>query len=497
MVFIICLLVTVGVIGLQGFWLRNFYRLNKDRFEKEVNLALEDAVKKEFTNRNDSIERLIYRFMMDTAEIIITSKRNLESGEQMYQVAHAKNLADYFSFSRKELDFPITSQQDSNKAKVALAAARLEREDDLDHHIIFYRTQNLGGFLQNKKDHFDFDTARCRFFLYETLQQRGIHEQFVFALKDEDNTLNRNYFPDRLIEKYPVITKAFPTYNNKKGENYVRALFPPPNAYLFSRTINLVAGSAVLLLIVSLSFFYLIKIITREKKLSAIKNDFINHITHEFKTPIATIYSAVQALDEFNMVEDPVKTKKYLRISKTELERLSDLVTKVLHISLYEQPNFQIRREEIDLDKMVNEVIQVHIQATGGKAVISYTNQAPLATIKGDAAHLYNGISNLVDNAIKFSSDSTPVEISLFESGKWLVLSVKDSGRGIKEEHLEFIFDKFYRVPQNAHTTVKGFGLGLSYLKEVIEKHKGWCRVESEYGKGSIFTFGLPLIHEK
>lgn len=494
-VFAICLFVTLGIVCLQAFWLNNFYVLTKDRLEKEVNLAFEDAIKKEFTKRNDSIERLLFRFMMDTSKIRLTSRRNSKDGRQMYQVINAQYPKDSFSFSRKEMDFPLLSGQDSNRSKVASAAARLDREQDLDHHIIFYRTQNIGRYLTGKAGELAFDTARLRPFLKEALQQRDITEAFVFTVKDEDNTLNRNTFSDSLTSHYPVITKAFPTFKNKMGENYVRACFPSPSGYVFSKSIGLLAGSALLLIIVSIAFAYLIRIIRKEKKLSAIKNDFVNHITHEFKTPIATVYSAVQALDTFNMGSDPVKAKRYLTISKTELERLSDLVTKVLHISLYERPDFEMKKEVVDIDQIIGELLPVYQEAGGIAVAVTYIKDSGSVQVRGDKTHLYNAINNLIDNAIKYAGANPHIQIRLFQEQRYLVVSVKDNGPGILQEHQQFIFDKFYRIPQQ-NAAIKGFGLGLSYLKDVLEKHKGWHRVESKIGQGSTFFIGLPLMYE-
>ncbi|HYC29350.1 MAG TPA: hypothetical protein VEB42_11045, partial [Chitinophagaceae bacterium] len=238
----VCLLVTLGIICLQVFWLNNLYTLNKDRFEKDINLAVEDAIKKELTARNDRIERLLFNFMMDTSEIRITSKFNPKDGKQMYQALNVKDPNDDHWFSHKQLHAPILSQTDPYKEKVAMTLARSLREEDLDRHIIFYRTQNIGNYLADKTEELSFDTAKLRPFLKQSLQERNISEHFVFSLTDADNTLNRNHFPDSLTKLYPVISKAFPTYRNKAGENYVRAYFLSPSNYLFSRSIGLVLG---------------------------------------------------------------------------------------------------------------------------------------------------------------------------------------------------------------------------------------------------------------
>ncbi|MGB4772588.1 MAG: HAMP domain-containing sensor histidine kinase [Chitinophagaceae bacterium] len=491
-IFIVCILATVGVVCLQIFWLRNFYKLNEEQFVHQANMAFEDAVKKEFSIRNDTIEAELFRFLMDTTEIRITSEVNQKSGEMMYLVTNVHDSKDAYSFSQKDLNFPIVSQLDSNKAKVAKVAAKLDREEDLDHHIIFYRTQNLGRFLHGKADMFSFDTSRLRPILQAELRQRYIQESFVFSLKDSDNTLNGNAFPDSLTSKYPVITKALPTFKNTKGSNFVRAYFLSPSNYLIRRTAGVLTGSVMLLLSVGFAFYYLIYIIRRQKKLSLIKNDFINHITHEFKTPIATVYGAVQALDDFDLAKDTQKAKKYLQISKTELERLSDLVTKVLHISLHERPNFRLDYENVVISELIQEVIAVHQQSISNGSYIKYTNDVGSSIAHVDRMHMYNSINNLIDNAVKYSLGEPRITITLEQMEKWLVLSVKDEGRGIAIEHQHLVFNSFYRVPETSDQVTKGFGLGLNYTKQIIEKHGGWCKVESELGKGATFQIAIP-----
>lgn len=492
-IFIVCILATVGVVGLQIFWIRNFYKLNEEQFAHQANMAFEDAVKKEFSVRNDTIEAALFQFLMDTTEISITSEVNQKTGEMMYLVRNMHDLNDAYSFSQKDFNFPIISQLDSNKAKVAKVAAKIDREEDLDHHIIFYRTQNLGRFLHGRSEVFSFDTSRLRPILQAELRHRNIQVPFVFSMRDSDNTLNDNSFPDSLTAKYAVITKALPTFRNTKDNNFVRAFFLSPSNHLIQRSAGVLVASILLLLVVAFSFYFLVQVIRHQKQLSVVKNDFINHITHEFKTPIATVYSAVQALDDFDLVKDPLKTKKYLKISKNELERLSELVTKILHISLYERTDFRLDYEYVDIDELVRKVIEMHQESIPYKDCISYISQTVCSFAHVDRVHFYNSVSNLVDNAVKYSVGKPAITITLTQIDKWLVLSVKDEGRGIATEHQQLIFNSFFRVPEKDGNTTKGFGLGLNYTKQIVERHGGWCKVESKIGKGSTFQIAIPF----
>lgn len=482
--FLICSIAITGVILFQIFWIRNYYQITRDRFGREVNLAFEDAVKRESGLRNDSLEQSMFTFLSDTTQINIKSEKNKE-GKTVYYISNVKNSLDSYSFSKDGLDFQLSSNSDNNRSKVIRAAAQTYRIDFLDRHIIRYFTQNQGKYISEKANSFRIDTARLRTLFRLELKKRDIIQSFVFNFNKED-TLSLNSW-DSLAKKYTVITNAFPTYEHKKELNYISAMFTSPKGYQFSKTKYLLLGSLVLIIIVSISSFYLLRTISRQKKLSEIKNDFINNITHEFKTPIATVYNAIEALDDFNAIQDPVKTKRYLKISKRELERLSDLVNKVLNTSLYENAVDAFKIEKVDVDTIVKDIIQTHqpLSAT----VFNYHNLSNYHFVKGDKTHIYNGINNVIDNAVKYSEENPVVRIELLDEDSFLVISVKDNGIGIEKENLPFIFDKFYRVPS---TRVKGYGLGLSYTKAIVEKHKGWYKVYSELGEGSTFSIAFP-----
>jgi signal transduction histidine kinase len=408
----------------------------------------------------------------------------------MYFISNLTDPADSYSFSKDGLGFQLSSNTDINRAKVIQVAAKTYRIDYLDKHIIRYLTQNLGKYMGVKADFYRFDTSRLRTLFQLELKEREITQSFEFQLNEEAATFNRNSFPDSLTKKYTVITKAFPTYRGKEGQSYARAMFTYPSGYLMSRTKYLLLGSIVLIIVVSISSFYLLRTISRQKKISEIKNDFINNITHEFKTPIATVYNAIEALDNFGAIRDPDKTKRYLKTSKAELERLSSMVSTILNTSLYENAAQQYKHERVDIDEIIKDIISIHQQVSGTE--FDYHNSSRYPFVTGDKTHIYNGINNVVDNAIKYSERSPQIKIELQNKGAFLVISVKDNGIGINKEDLAFVFDKFYRV---SSTNVRGYGLGLSYTKAIVEKHKGWCKVHSEIGKGSIFSIAFPSAY--
>lgn len=490
LVFAVCITTVCGVILLQCLWIMNYYQVNRERFDKEVNLAFEDAIKTEFRLRCDTLEKLMYRFVTDTSQITITSKWNSTSSRYVYTVANRKNKKDDHSFSHKLINLPIVAPLDSVSRVVAGHYARTYREEDLDRHVIYFHTQNIGQYIGVQAERYNFDTMRLRPVYTRLLDERGIKEPFSFYLRDEDSMVNSSRFPDSLRNLYPVITKSFPTYKVSSGGNYVRALFSTSSGYLTGKMTGIVLASALLLGIVAFALYYLLHIISRQKKLSEIKNDFISNISHEFKTPIATVAAAVEAMDSFGALESPEKVKRYLAISKNELQRLSGMVNKILETSLYEKHDPALRPESVNIDEMIAALVHSYSMHTGKKVLFRYNNTTA-SIIQADKFHLHNMLDNLIDNAVKYSGSSVSIDIDFYRHEHFYIVQVQDDGIGIARKDLPFVFEKFYRVPSGNIHKVKGYGLGLSYVKHIIEKHGGWCVAESIPGKGSTFRLGL------
>jgi two-component system, OmpR family, phosphate regulon sensor histidine kinase PhoR len=490
-IFLLCTLSVAGIIVLQLSWLRNYYQVNKDRFDKDVNLAFEDAVKKEFMVRCDTLENELYHFMMDTTQIIITSRWNAKYQRYQYIVTNKQDTTDTHQFSLKQINQPITSQQDAVKAAIAKHYARTYREEDLEKHIIYYNTQNLGKFIDTKTVSFNFDTARLGHYLAQYLRERDIHESFQFYLSDADSTLNKSNFPDSLHKPFPIITKAFPTYLVEKNRNYVRALFPLPARYLFHKMIWMLAGSLLLIGIVICSLYYLLRILQREKKLAAVKNDFISNITHELQTPITIVSGALEAMQDFEVLDDRAKTIRYINISRKEINRLSEMVGKIMNLAIYEKSDFKLKPTWVNVDHLIQTLIANYSMLKEKQVHFIFKSELSSPMIKADELHFYNALSNLVDNAIKYSGREPTIEIICSEEKGFLVIQVKDNGIGIPATEQAFIFNKFYRVPASSDS-VKGHGLGLSYVKNIIHKHHGWCTVESKENTGSTFKLAIP-----
>jgi two-component system phosphate regulon sensor histidine kinase PhoR len=274
---------------------------------------------------------------------------------------------------------------------------------------------------------------------------------------------------------------------------WLAASFRPPTAYVLRRMAGSLAGSAALLGLTTGCFVLMLSTILRQKKLAEVKNDFINNMTHELKTPLATVSAAVEALQDFGALADPRKTDAYLTIARQELTRLSDLVEKVLHIAVEERHGhvLALHPEPTQPAALVAELVGRHeLQAT--KRVQVAVSIAAADTLLLDRLHLAGALHNLLDNAIKYSGDQVNIRINgRAAAGGWL-LTVADDGIGIAPGYQAAVFEQFFRVPTGNLHPVKGFGLGLYYVRQVAEGHGGRVAVRSEPGRGSEFDLWLP-----
>jgi two-component system phosphate regulon sensor histidine kinase PhoR len=251
--------------------------------------------------------------------------------------------------------------------------------------------------------------------------------------------------------------------------------------------------SLVLVGLTAFSFILLLRSLVQQRKLTKIKNDFISNITHELKTPIATVSVAIEALRNFDALHDPEKTKEYLAISSNELQRLSFLVDKVLKLSMFEKHQVELKEETVDLAMLIKEVVSsMKLQFEKYKAQVSVQLQGYQFVIHADRLHITSVLFNLLDNALKYSKENPAIHIELKDETEQIGLFVTDNGIGIAPEYHKKIFDKFFRVPSGNTHNVKGYGLGLSYVAYVIQRHYGIIQVESKPGIGSRFIIKLP-----
>jgi two-component system phosphate regulon sensor histidine kinase PhoR len=253
-------------------------------------------------------------------------------------------------------------------------------------------------------------------------------------------------------------------------------------------------GAAIFMLIIIAAFYVTISSLLNQKKLSEIKSDFINNMTHEFKTPLATISLAVDAIRNEKVQADPEKMRYFSGIIKEENIRMNKHVETILQAALMEKQELKLNLEELHAHDVVQHALDNYqLQLQDKKAVVELLLNAKNDSVMADEVHFTNLISNLIDNAIKYSKENLLIKISTHSTNNHIVIRIEDNGIGMNKESVKRIFEKFYRAHTGNLHNVKGFGLGMSYVKTVIDAHKGRIKVESTVGKGSAFTIEMPL----
>ncbi len=283
---------------------------------------------------------------------------------------------------------------------------------------------------------------------------------------------------------------------SRKG--VVKVHFPEMSSYIFS-SVQFMIPSLIFTLVLLITFIFTIVLIFRQKRYTEIKNDFINNMTHELKTPIASISLAAQMMNDDSVTKSEQMTKHLGGVIADESKRLRFLVEKVLQMSMFDKKSVVFKKKELDLNEMVENIAStftLRVEHTGGKI---YTEiEAVDSSMYVDEVHFQNAITNLMDNAVKYRKPEEPLDIYIrtWNDHDRLLLSIRDTGQGIKKENIKKIFDKFYRVHTGNKHDVKGFGLGLAYVKKVVDLHQGEIKCESDLGKGTKFTISLPIIKE-
>jgi len=329
--------------------------------------------------------------------------------------------------------------------------------------------------------------------------KRGINTNYVFGVYDATTGVSL-YEQDSMTAAFnkQLITKGiniqFFVDDFMLKQPFISIFFPKKNGYIFRKMFLILSISLLLILTVIYAFYFTVNTIYKQKQLSEIKNDFINNMTHELKTPISTIQLACEALTDSDM-NSPESQGTFIEMIKDENARLKGLVDTVLKTAILDKGQVKLNEEPINLLDVLNRVkdnFSLKISQLGGE--IKIENDLPELIFEGDNQHMTNVFQNLIDNAIKYSSEIPKITISTLKTINNYIVTVTDNGIGISRENLDKIFEKLYRVPTGDLHNVKGFGLGLNYVKSIVELHGGNITVKSTKYKGSSFIITLPLI---
>lgn len=334
--------------------------------------------------------------------------------------------------------------------------------------------------------------------LKSELMNNGINIPYHFRVTTQDG--REVYRCSDYSEKGEEYTYSQVLFRNDPASKMgvVKVHFPDMNSYIFS-SVRFMMPAIVFTFILLVTFIFTIVVVFRQKRYTEIKNDFINNMTHELKTPIASISLAAQMLNDKSLTKSESMTNHLGGVIQEETKRLRFLVEKVLQMSMFDRKKTVFKKKELDLNEMVESIahsFSLRVEHTGGRI---YTDIGAVdSTIYVDEVHFQNAIFNLMDNAVKYGKPDQPLDIYMatWNDDEHLYLSIRDTGLGIKKENLKKVFEKFYRVHTGNVHDVKGFGLGLAYVKQIVELHDGEISVDSEYRKGTKFTIKLPVIKD-
>ena len=316
------------------------------------------------------------------------------------------------------------------------------------------------------------------------LQKKGIELTTSFHHLKNDTLFHQT--KDSLLATEKKYLRSKSTF--VKDNEAFKLVYNNPSIAALKRSSFGILLSLLLSLAVISSLFYLLKIINQQKELAAIKNDLISNITHEFKTPIATISAAIEAIKNFNVLEDPEKTSKYLSMSSIQINKLHQMVEKLLETAMLDSEQLVLKKETVDIVDIAEKVVSKY-QILAHKKELSFSKTLQPCYANIDVFHFENVISNLIDNAVKYGGNQ--IEMNISSVLNTIEITVVDDGNGIEKNQKEKIFDKFYRVPKGNTHDVKGFGIGLYYCKKIIEKHEGFIGLTSDKNK-TIFKIIIP-----
>jgi len=474
--------------------------LRKAEFKHEINSVLDDVVLELEKKKNlDKIG------MGETSEPFLIE---LESKDKdTLEIAFKNTIKDQVVTSEildvlpddPEMSSKAETLMEKGMGKFGKEQSEILTQTELFEDLLGGKvTIQIGRSIENRIDLKVIDSL-----IAAGLKQRAIKTIYSFGVFDGSN--NPFLLADDAAECAEELRTSLSSYRVKlfpkdlsNRTYFLKVFFPKQKQYLFNSMGTLLFMSGIILMAIVVAFIYSIKTIFRQKQLSDMKNDFINNMTHELKTPISTISLACEALKDPDMRGTEKQLSNYVNMINSENKRLGVLVENVLRSALLDSEEMPFKINQVDINEIISSVyksLAIRVKKYNGNMQLSLDPQSPF--LEGDSVHLTNMIYNLLDNAIKYSGSEPDISISTSSTENLVEISVSDSGIGISKENQNKIFDKLYRVPTGNVHDVKGFGLGLNYVKVIVEKHNGEITVESELKKGSTFTIIIPKKHEK
>ncbi|MCT4588856.1 MAG: HAMP domain-containing histidine kinase [Carboxylicivirga sp.] len=510
---IIMAIALVGITYIQAMWILNAAKIEEEQFDKSVKQALSKVAERlekdedfklsqinQFSSPNINVPA---KLRNENKYFKGKEKANSAKVQENYSIEFKINAtASGYSLSQYFQDSLVTTFQGRTQLNITertdpFSGAMNAIQRDWRRHQVKKQETQAKSLMQDDPIEERIDILRLEQYIFENLEKKGILSPYEFAVinsKSKKVHYTKHFNDESEEEIYTQL--LFPSDYHVQA-NYLKLHFTEmPNPILES--MGLVIPSALFTLIVILLSIVTIVIIVRQKRLDQIKNDFINNMTHEFKTPISTISLASQMLKDGAVAKTPKTLQHISGVIQDESKRLSFQVEKVLQMAIFEKGKSGLKLKKLDVNDLIHHVtnnFRLKVENQQGKIIERLEAKNSIITV--DEVHFTNVIYNLLDNAFKYRKGAPVLYVKTWNKNNGIVISVKDNGMGISKDNLKRIFEKFYRVPTGNVHNVKGFGLGLAYVKKIIEDHGGQISVESEVEVGTKFDIFLPLKNNK
>jgi two-component system, OmpR family, phosphate regulon sensor histidine kinase PhoR len=485
------------LLVLQFFWLRTTYEKAYSDFRRETSMLFRTTV---FSIRDSMFVKNIEPMWEDSSMFIKGASQPLPSEAEWKDAARVKMTPGDTVIDQVSVD-------GHSKIRVMISSS-MPGDSGIEmlkpFASAFYKMRGQPGQQRNfvirlGPDSLNTDTLSTRF--AKALGESGIdltfeigHDETPMILGPERRLMRGKFNPPLEAERLNVFGDSMLTERVSLNPTHgYTASFNGMHTEILKEIAPQIAFSAFLTFIIVASFVIMHRNIRAQQRLMELKNDFISNVTHELKTPVATVSVALEALKDFNALENPERTKEYLNIAQNELNRLTLMTDKILKASAFENQGVSFTPQRVDIHSIIQQIISsMKLVFDKKKLVVNFNAEGTDFAIMGSEVHLTNVVYNLVDNALKYSSDNSTIDIRLKNTTDNIELTVCDYGIGIPKEFHKKIFEKFFRVPTGDVHNVKGYGLGLNYVASVIKSHNGNITLDSEPGNGSSFIIRLP-----
>ena len=484
----------VLTIAVQLYWNYNNYLDNKQRVKNEIQSSLDIAIDEYYTDLSKSNFFTIIDYDSINSKSSFLKdfwNEDINSSKSKVSISSIKISSDYKGnvssipkildsiFITDTIEFEFNDEKITPKKSTKYRPEKQKIKISSDSLKFLKGIQSVAIALNND----DINFTRLDSIFTNQLSKKGIKTPHYLVLLEKDIKVGgSNKAKDIELSLFSNSKSTF-----LRPDQNLRAYYEDPTIQALKKSSTGILLSLLLSLSVIFCLIYLLKIISTQKELAEIKNDLINNITHEFKTPIATISTAVEAIESFNVIDNKEKTKKYAAISAFQIKKLHVMVEKLLETATLDSESLMLQKEPTNIVDLIAKIAKKFELLA--KKDIKFTTNIDSKILKIDLFHFENAISNLVDNAIKYGGDS--IEVNLNSVLNVTEISVADNGKGIDKSQQERIFDKFYRVPKGNTHDVKGFGIGLYYTQKIIEKHNGSINVSSNFDN-TIFKLQIP-----